>query len=101
MGGVSVAVFLPTPRALAASSSYSSSSIYSYSSSWGERWERVGELESEPDWRRRFPQILQNSASIRTTLSHCGQVVSCCVVDVNCISATIPFQQIRYCSSDD
>src|SRR6185312_3066621 len=64
------------------SSSYSSSSFAWFTGSWLD----VGS--------RRLPQILQTSASTRTTLSHCGQVVSCWVGGVDCINATIPPRKV-------
>ncbi|QBD78199.1 hypothetical protein EPA93_20225 [Ktedonosporobacter rubrisoli] len=43
---------------------------------------------------KRFPHILQNSASMRIILSHCGQVVSCCLCLINCMKLHIPLDKL-------
>src|SRR6266852_176605 len=81
------------------SGSSSSSSIYSSSSSAssicevkaGGGYDAIGipVRVLAKGGRSRLPQMLQNSASIGTTLSHCGQMIACWVCVVNCISAKV------------
>src|SRR5215469_15767022 len=81
------------------SGSSSSSSMYSSSSSASSNCEvkAAGGYDAigVPGWvlakerRSLLPQILQDSASMGTTLSHCGQMIACWVRVVNCISAGV------------